>query len=303
MKRGGIRPMSVVSLAALFTAMSMLCSMSVALAADESALGAPEELRSRLSAMAPNAQCDWFAKSMRQNQLTKASDAQLLAILQSLESSALFCPVKRMIEQTPEYEFLMLRRERVNESDPLPDTPERMFVRMRHDPLTLYARWENDGARAGQEVLYDAGKDSKKMLAHVGGLFGVVSMHIAIDGAIARAQSRHTVRDLGMGFILAQLEADLDRTRAHNASTRPSSVKVARDAGRRYAEVVYDNPGMPPYYAKQTRFWLDLREPLIRMVESRDNNGEVFEHIVFESLERKKLTPNAFDPKNPEYRF
>lgn len=287
----------------VFLACCMLIGTSVAASADEAALGTPDELRSRLTAMAPGAQCDWFARSMSQNQLAKAFDAQLLAILQSLESSALFCPVKRMIEQTPEYEFLMLRRERVNESDTLPDTPERMFVRMRHEPLTLYARWENNGARAGQEVLYDARKDNRKMLAHVGGLFGVVSMNIAIDGAIARAQSRHTVRDLGMGFILSQLEADLDRSRARGASTRPANVKVARDGGRRFAEVVYDNPGTPPYYAKQTRFWLDLREPLIRMVESRDNNGEVFEHIVFESLERKKLAPNAFDAKNPEYRF
>jgi hypothetical protein len=299
MKRNGMRRLFVVPCVMI----GMLFSMSVTIAAEEAALAAPDELRNRLAAMAPAAQCDWLAKSMRQNQLTKASDAQLLVILQSLESTALFCPVKRMIEQTPEYEFLMLRRERVNESDALPDVPERMFVRMRHDPLTLYARWENDGARAGQEVLYDAGKDSKKMLAHVGGLFGVVSMHVAIDGAIARAQSRHTVRDLGMGFILAQLEADLERSRARNASTRPASVRVAHEAGRRYAEVVYDNPGMPPYYAKQTRFWLDLREPLIRMVESRDNSGEVFEHIVFDSLERKKLAPNAFDAKNPEYRF
>lgn len=287
----------------LFLACCMLLGTSVAMSADETVLGAPDELRSRLSAMAPGAQCEWFAKSMSQSQLTKASDTQLLAILQSLESSALFCPVKRMIEQTPEYEFLMLRRERVRESDALPEVPERMFVRMRHEPLTLYARWENDGARAGQEVLYDAGKDSRKMLAHVGGLFGVVSMNVAIDGAIARAQSRHTVRDLGMGFILSQLEADLERSRARNASTRPANVKVAREGSRRYAEVVYDNPSTPPYYAKQTRFWLDLREPLIRMVESRDNSGEVFEHIVFESLERKKLAPNAFDAKNPEYRF
>lgn len=277
--------------------------MPAALAADDAALGAPEELRSRLSAMAPAAQCDWFAGSMSQNQLAKAPDAHLLVILQTLESSALFCPVKRMIEQTPEYEFLMLRRERVNENDVLPHIPERMFVRMRHDPLTIYARWEKNGARAGQEVLYDASKDSRKMLAHVGGLFGVVSMNVAIDGAIARAQSRHTVRDLGMGFIVAQLESDLEKSRARNLSTRPASVRIAREGGRRYAEVVYDNPAMPPYYAKQTRFWLDLREPLIRMVESRDNNGDVFEHIVFESMERKTLAPDAFDAKNPEYRF
>lgn len=272
-------------------------------AADEANLGAPEELRSRLSAMSPTAQCDWFAQSIGKTPLLKASDAQLLAALQSLESSALFCPVKRMTEQNPEYEFLMLRRERLKEDDDLPETPERMLVKYRSEPRTIYARWESGGARAGQEVLYDASKDSKKMLAHIGGMFGVVSLNIPIDGTMARAQSRHTVRDLGFAFILAQLEADHEKSRARNLPTRPSSVKVTREGSKRYAEVVYDNPSTPPFYAKQTRFLLDLREPMIRLVESRDNKGEVFEHIVFETLERKKLAANAFDSKNPDYRF
>ena len=42
---------------------------------------------------------------------------------------------------------------------------------------------------------------------------------------------------------------------------------------------------------------------MIRLVESRDNKCEVVEHIVFESLDRKKLAANAFDAKNPDYRF
>lgn len=281
----------------------MLLAASYAIAAEEPALGSAEELRGRLAAMNPDAQCDWLVQSMGRQQLAKASDAQLTAILQSLESTALFCPVKRMVEQTPEYEFLMVRRERVKESDSLPDKPQRVFVRMRQEPLTVYARWEKDGALAGQEVLYDAGKDSRNMLAHSGGLLGLISMNIPIDGSLAKANSRHTVRALGVAYILAQLEADHERNIAAKRSTKPASVKVARDGGKRYAEVVYDNPGMPPYYAKQSRFWLDLSEPVIRMVESRDNKGEVFEHMVFESLERKKLAPNAFDPKNPEYRF
>ncbi|WP_019140449.1 DUF1571 domain-containing protein [Noviherbaspirillum massiliense] len=283
--------------------LAMLISAATAAAQDEPALGSAEELRNRLSDMKPAMQCDWLSQAMSRQHLVKASDAQLQAILQSVEPSTLFCPARRMVEQTPEYEFLMLRRERVREMDDLPDTPERMFVRLRREPLTIYARWEEGGTRAGQEVLYDAGKDNRKMLAHVGGMFGVVSMNVPIDGALARSQSRHTVRDLGMGFILAQLESDLEKARARNLSTRPTSVKLVREGGKRYAEVVYDNPGMPTFYSKQTRFWLDLREPIIRMVESRDNNGEVFEHIVFESLERKKLAPNAFDAKNPEYRF
>ena len=283
---------------------AILCFNLSALAlADETALCSPDELRAKLAQLSPAEQCSWFGQNMKQQQLNKASDAQLQAILQALESSALFCPVKKMAEQTAEYEFLMARRERVKDSDDLPDTPERMLVRLRTEPRAIYARWESGGARAGQEVLYDASKDAKKMLGHIGGMFGVVSMNLPIDGAMARAQSRHTVRDLGFGYIVAQLEADLERNRTRNLPTRPAQVKVARDGGKRYAELVYQNPSSPPYYAKQTRFLLDLREPLIHMVESRDNGGEVFEHIVFERVERKKLPDNTFDAKNGEYRF
>lgn len=281
----------------------ILAGLCLVAQADDASLTAPDELRSKLVQMNAAEQCSWFGQSMRQQQLHKASDAHLQAILQSLESSALFCPVKKMTEQTPEYEFLMVRRERLKESDDLPEEPERMLVRFRSEPRAIYARWENGGARAGQEVLYDASKDAKKMLAHIGGMFGVVSMNIAIDGAMARAQSRHTVRNLGFGFILAQLDADLEKSRARNLPTRPAQVKVVREGGKRYAEVVYQNPSSPPFYGKQVKFWLDLREPLIRMVESRDNNGEVFEHIVFERVERRKLADNTFDPKNSEYRF
>lgn len=294
---GVIRTIAVIGMA------GVLLHLSLASAGDEEPLGSPKELQSLLSAMKPDTQCDWLATSISRQQLVKASDEQLQAILQSLDSSSLFRPVKRMMEQTPEYEFLMLRRERVNDSDSLPETPERMFVRMRHKPLTVYARWEENGARAGQEVLYDSSKDSRKMLAHAGGILGLVSVNIPINGSMARAQSRHTVRSLGMGFILSQLESDLEKARAQNLPARPSSAKVVREGARRYAEVVFDNPGMPEYYSRQTRFWLDLGEPVIRMVESRDNDGEVFEHIVFQTLTRKKLPHNAFDPKNPEYRF
>lgn len=300
--RGAQQKMSQTRIALRYLSVVLLALGCGIASADDAPPESPDDLKTRLTALSPAEQCNWWAAGQKQA-LAKLSDAHLTAALQALESSALFCPVRKWVDQTSEYEFLMVRRERLKAGDELPDPPERMLVRYRAEPRTLYARWETGGARAGQEVMYDASKDGKKMLAHIGGMFGVVSMNIPIDGVMARAQSRHTVRDLGYGYILAQLDADLDRNRARNVPTRPNQVKVVREGSKRYAELVYQNPSSPPYYGKQVKFWLDLREPMIRLVEGRDNSGDVFEHIVFERVERKKLADNVFDPKNPEYRF
>ena len=64
---------------------AILCFNLSALAlADEAALGSPDELRAKLAQLSPAEQCSWFGQNMKQQQLNKASDAQLQAILQAL---------------------------------------------------------------------------------------------------------------------------------------------------------------------------------------------------------------------------
>ena len=130
--------------------------------ADDALSAAPDELRRQLAAMNPAAQCDWFAQGIGKPALLKASDAQLLAVLQALESSALFCPVKRMTEQHPEYEFLMLRRERLAEGDDLPEKPERMLVKYRSEPRTIYALGRRVARGRGKRCCTTPARTAKK---------------------------------------------------------------------------------------------------------------------------------------------
>ncbi|MEW9899793.1 DUF1571 domain-containing protein [Chitinivorax sp. PXF-14] len=261
----------------------------------------PNAIRRNLASLSNDAQADWLDKAYHDATLTHMSGPELDAVLASTRWEAWLSMLRRNDRAAPEYETLMLRQERMGKT--LPSEPERMLVRYRHSPRAVYARWLDGGPRSGQEVIYDEKVDAGSMLAHLGGLLGAVSTRNAIDGMIARAQSRHTVRHLGFAFILDEFQKDYDLLKANGKPTDPVERKVVGEGAKRMIEFRFVTPGQPTYYASDSRLTVDLAQPLIRVTESRDAKGEVFERIVFERIEHKKLAANTFSPENPEYRF
>jgi hypothetical protein len=75
-------------------------------------------------------------------------------------------------------------------------------------------------------------------------------------------------------------------------------------AGVRVVTFTYEAPtGRLGLYAKKETLGLDLRHPYFRTAESYDNDGRIFERVVFESITPKPLPDATFDPKNPAYKF
>lgn len=262
----------------------------------------PGELRVLLASMDPQAQRQWLLDAYDTQALERASDAQLDAILQTVPTSDLFFAVRQWLVRNPDYEFVMLRQERLQPSGDLPALPERMLVRYRHLPRAVYALWQEGGARSGQEVLYDASRDGKSMRAHLGGLLGKISFTMVIDGPLSRLQSRHTVLDIGFQFILDQLERDTDKLKAR-AIPLVATAAVVHDGAQRYLEIALSSPGWPDFYARTTRVRLRLERPVIQQVESEDNEGTLFERTVFERVSVQTFGADAFNLKNPQYHF
>jgi hypothetical protein len=74
--------------------------------------------------------------------------------------------------------------------------------------------------------------------------------------------------------------------------------------GLRVVAFTYETPaGQPEFYAKKEILGLDLERPLLRTLESFDNEGHVFESVVFEHIQLKRFDDLTFDPRNPDYRF
>jgi hypothetical protein len=261
-----------------------------------------EELRSQLSAMDTASQRQWLQDAYATQSLVQASDAQLMAVLQTLDTRTMFFPVREWLQHYPDYSYTMLRQERLQHDKSLPPLAERMQVRYRHTPRAIYILWQAGGARAGQEILYDAVLDANNLRTHAGTFLSSIIFTVAIDGMLARTQSRHSVRAIGFQYLLDQLDADLAKLKSQSLREQ-TTVRVVQDGGKRYLEFVFQTPGEPNFYANTTRLQLDLQRPIVRLVESQDGEGQVFERTQFEQVNVQPLPVDAFDPKNPQYHF
>jgi len=85
----------------------------------------------------------------------------------------------------------------------------------------------------------------------------------------------------------------------HGETTRVFTID-----GVRVVAFTFETPtGQPQFYAKKETLGLDLRHPYFRTVESYDNDGKIFEKIVFETITPKTFDDSTFDPKNKAYKF
>ncbi len=68
----------------------------------------------------------------------------------------------------------------------------------------------------------------------------------------------------------------------------------------RVVAFTYETPtGQLAFYEKKEIFGLDLERTRFRAVESFDNDGEIFESVVFEHIEQKPSTTSPSIPKTP----
>ncbi|HXZ07414.1 MAG TPA: DUF1571 domain-containing protein [Paraburkholderia sp.] len=246
-------------------------------------------------------QVRWLRHAAQSGSLEKLDDAELVTLFESLDPLT----VPRYIEEGPNgypsYEFTMRRQERIRGI--WPDRADHMLVRLTREPMRIYAKWLPDGAHSGQEIIYDESKRSDELYGHLGGLLSVIPLWASVNGSLAHAQSRHDVRDLGTEYIANQFVAE-GKKFAEAGIRRPARIEVKTVDGVRVVAFTYETPtGQPEFYAKKEILGLDLRHPWFRCVESYDNDGRIFEKIVFETITPRSFDEMAFDPKNPAYKF
>jgi Protein of unknown function (DUF1571) len=256
---------------------------------------------SKVGALPLDKQVRWLSHAARSGLLANMDDDALVALFKSLDPLTL----PRYLQEGPNgyrsYEFTMFRRERINGI--WPSQPDHMLVRVTRDPMRIYAKWLPDGAHAGQEIIYDETRRPNEMYGHLGGLLNVIDIWTSLNGTMARSQSRHSLRDLGTEYLAGQF-LDEGKRFISTGAMRPKKIEVMTLDGVRVVAFTYVTPsGQPEFYAKTEVLGLDLRRPYFRTAESFDNNGKIFESVVFETITPRAFDAAAFDPKNPEYKF
>jgi hypothetical protein len=246
-------------------------------------------------------QVTWLQQAARAGVLEKLDDAQLIGLFRSFKPETIPLYVGAGRAQYSDYEFTLLRQERL--AGKWQAKPDHMLVRYQHEPLRIYAKWLPDSAHAGQEIIYDQTRRRDEMYGHLGGLFNIMPIWTAIDGSLARSQSNHSVRELGLRFIVDRY---LQEARKFGTASvlKPTEIAVQTEDGVRVVVMTWDAPGaQPDYYAKRSKLGLDLRHPWFDTVESFDNDGQRFEKLVFDKISPRHFDDMTFDPKNAAYKF
>ena len=250
----------------------------------------------------PLATPDQVVQRMTSGEWARLTDEQVLSAVQQLGSEGIVRYLELGMRQLPEYELWMTRQERL--ADGWNDKPFVNYLKYRHQPRQVYMSWLKGGPKAGQEILYDETLRKDAMYGHVSGVFNVMSIWTALDGALARANSLHSVRDAGLQSVVEILRAQLEARRHGGVLPKPDQVEIDHIGGQRVVAVTWTSSGGEQAgYAHQTRLSLDLMMPVVRQVTSWDAKGHLRERIVFERIQPTRLTPADFDPRHPAYSF
>ena len=213
------------------------------------------------------------------------------------------------LDTIQDYSCTMVKRERINGTL---GEPEHMFVKVRHEPFSVYVYFLGPAKVKGQEAIYVRGKNDGNIVAHPVGfrkkLVGKVSLKP--DSMLAMAGNRYPMTELG----IRRMTERLIEVGEHDCHFGECDVKVTpgvkvnhRDCTR--IEVVHPVPRRE-FLFHLARIYVDSEHNLPTRYEAYEWPEEaggkpvLTEEYTYLNLKfNNGFTDKDFDPANSEYDF
>ena len=199
-----------------------------------------------------------------------------------------------------DYVAIFHKQERV-EGRLLPE--ETVFFKFQK-PFKVYMSWIGEPLN-GAEALYVEGKDDNKLIAHRGGLLGVVTLTLDPRDSLAMDGNRHPITEAGFGFIIEEMRRNLDIALQHGEFELIQTSDATFD-GRpaTLVEGKFTPHGSRKYYASRMMIYIDkgLLLPVANFFY--DERDVLFEKYTFTDVKlNPRLTAMDFSRYNEAYRF
>lgn len=169
-------------------------------------------------------------------------------------------------------------------------------------PGHVYMKWLA-GKKKGRELLW---KDERVMKVKN----GLITLDLDPDGFMARRESRHTVREAGLPYIVDVIVRDLDRAKAaRHEGVRYEDLgpKNVHGALARCWRVELPKEREPAYYAKRSEICMDVATglpSLVRVWDLVDAQVVLVEDYSYGDIRvNTGLTDEDFSTENPAYGF
>lgn len=213
------------------------------------------------------------------------------------------------LDKIQDYSCTMVKRERINGTL---GEYEHMFVKVRHEPFSVYVYFLGPAKVKGQEAIFVRGKNDGNIVAHPVGfrkkLVGTVSLKP--DSMLAMQGNRYPMTELG----IRRLTERLIEVGEHDCQFGECEVKVTPGAkiNRRDCtciEVVHPVPRRE-FLFHLARIYVDSEHNLPTRYEAYEWPEEVggkpvlTEEYTYLNLKfNNGFTDKDFDPENPDYDF
>jgi hypothetical protein len=212
------------------------------------------------------------------------------------------------IQRIKDYSCTVVKRERVG-SELL--GPESMAVKVRHEPFSVYMRFSEPAKLSGREVIYVAGQNHDKLLAHVTGvrhrLLGTVAL--SPTGSLAMRDNRYPITELGIRRLVERLI----KVGENDQKDARCEVRVSRSSldGRPCMCIEVEHPHrQADLKFHLARIYVDAERNLPLHYEAfdwptdADETPALIEQYTYRDLKvNRGFDDQDFDPENPDYAF
>lgn len=169
-------------------------------------------------------------------------------------------------------------------------------------PQHYYFHW-NTGPSAGREVIFVAGQNDDKLVAHPGGFFRFITFHLDPEGDLAMKRNRHSMWHSGMEKIMYLIESNTRQAQVQGLDSI-QYLGEARILGKRVGVIEGRFPDNLGFYAHRIIMCMDREIGLPVKVSIFDWSETLIEEYVFNDLKiNVGLDKNDFNPANPDYNY
>ena len=111
-----------------------------------------------------------------------------------------------------DYSCTIVKQERIHG---LLRKQERMFIKVRHEPFSVYMRFDAPRRARGREVVFVENECNGHLQAHGVGLEAAVgTVHLVPDGPLALSENLHPITDIGIHRMALQLAEEGEKQKA-----------------------------------------------------------------------------------------
>jgi hypothetical protein len=239
--------------------------------------------------------------SLREN---RDSPQPLAAIVQWAGQTA-----ARVEKEIHDYTAILAKREMAGGTV---GEPQYLYVKVRHQPFSVYVHILTPPNKAGEEGIYVKGRNDGNLLGHTTGWLGKLTGTLALDptGSIAMKDHLHPITETGILHLTRQIEAFAKRNVRQTGCT-VESLPGASINGRKATCVRVAFPvATAKVKAYLIRVFVDDKLQLPIRYESYEWPGAdgaapvLLEEYTYLDLRLNPgLTDADFDPKNKNYAF